>query len=207
MKLSAVLFQLACSAESTAPPPTDGGTMDVVDPSGVCSGFLVPPDNCGGVRVSYTAVCNTARRPTREVLAPCQCGFADSWPCRYVRDPDAGLQRNVIHCGDLVAAPGVRLRFRAPVEGLPVGRVLVMGPDFTVEEVSDYYPFDTTGVRLTTVRAPVAGALTVTIQGPPRHVSQVPRMEPTMPTLRIVGLLCAAPITARLSAITAQDDP
>jgi len=201
--ISALAF--ACSAESTAPPPTDGGAFDA-DPPGVCSGFL-RPDNSRCGYVSYAAVCNTERRP-RNDAGPCSCGWANDIPCRYVRDPDAGVQRNVIRFNEETAPPSFILRFREPIEGLPVGRVLTMNVDFTVERLSDFDYFGSDyDRRFTLARGSVAGELTVTIQGPPRHASPTPRMAPTMPTLRVVGTLCAAPISTRIAATTIQADP
>jgi len=118
-----------------------------------------------------------------------------------VNDADAGLQRNVIFCGDADAR--IRLRFQTPLEGLPTGRVLVLGSDFVVEELQDLHLFDVPTDRLYRSTGPVRGTMTVTINGPPR--SQRPDgLGATMPQLRIVGQVCASSLNIQLATNTVE---
>lgn len=203
-------FVFACSAESTAPPPADGGTLDVADPP-VCVSPRRFGDTCAGFTRGFVGLCN----PDRAVSNPmdprdqlCECRTPMPWGCEYARGSSPGAEPATILCGANVIHSPLQLviRFREPFSALNVGRVLVMGQDFTVTEVTDVWLMPNGLFRFTRSTGPVLGALTISVVGPPMYVG-TNKTNPTIPQFRIVGELCASRLNARLNVATAQVSP
>ena len=136
--------------------------------------------------------------------------YAETLRCHYLYAPAVGLQRDLVDCHASYerAGPGIhlRLRFRAPFLELPAGRVLRLGEDFSIEQLYEL-GIDPVNARPTLrfdARAPVAGNLTLTVLGPPRHFGT--GVVATLPYVRVEGQLCGAPLNVMFRGETVEID-
>lgn len=149
----------------------------------------------------------TPRIRTGAALDSCH---ASTIRCHYLYSPAAGLQRDLVDCHAAYdrAEAGIhlRLRFRAPFYELPAGRVLRLGEDFSIERLYELGidPVNTRPYLRFDARAPVVGALTLTVLGPPRHIGT--SVVATLPYVRVEGQLCGAPLNVMFRGETVEID-